>query len=119
MSEKKLFKDPLTPTTEQEYAPLGSALTRIYWMAIGHVLIGIIAYLIASGKSLVIVNSAYFLLVALVIIVRLIDIKVYKGQTSEGDPATMSHWKRFSAIVIGYSVLLWVAAILVARFKLL
>lgn len=103
----------------EELTSLGGMLARIYWMLAGHPAITISAFYIASGKSPIIANIVFFLLVASVIMIRYIDINFYKGQTAEGEPATMKHWQRFSLIVLCYSSALWLLVFLIARFKLL
>ncbi len=116
MPDKKVPADSVKPTN-QEYTPFGALLTRVYWMVLGHAAIIISAFFIVSNKSPRIAHTLYVLLVACLILVRFIDIKIYHGETSEGTVATMAHWRRFSVIVIAYSILIWAAALLAARFN--
>lgn len=103
----------------EELSSVGGMLTRIYWMLLGHPVVVAAAYYIASGKTAILTNTIFFLLVVSIIAARYIDIKFYRGQTAEGEPATMKHWKKFTFIVLGYSTALWILVYFVARFKLL
>lgn len=103
----------------QESSSFSGMTTRVYWMLLGHPVIATSAYYIATGKSPIISNTVYFLLVISVILARYSDIKFFNGQTAEGEPATMKHWKRFTFIVLGYSSALYMLVFLVARFRLL
>ena len=118
MSAKKVSQSPATPVDSEKYTPLGSILTRIYWMVFGHFGIVILAFVIASNNAPWFVNFIYFLLVASIIVIRYVDITVYKGETVDGDPATLKDWRRYSLIVLGYTVLLYTAVKVVAHFKI-
>jgi hypothetical protein len=110
-------RNSVNSSKSEEVTSLGGMVARIYWMLIGHSAIIFSAMYIASGKSPIITNTVFFLLVMSLILIRFIDIKIYKGQTAEGEPATMKHWQRFTAIVLGYSSAIWLLVFLIARFK--
>jgi hypothetical protein len=101
-----------------ESTPILSLFLRLYWMMIGHIVIaglGCIIIFYHQDFSGLLLNLLYFGAVLLNIAVRYIDIRYYKGQTAEAEPATMAHWRRFSLLVICYSIPLWVVALLIMK----
>ncbi len=84
-------------------------LLRIYWMLIGNVFLGMMAYQIiqAEGK-LSRVDLLYWLAAVSLIFVRYLDIYHLRGRTTEGQPATPGDWRRYALGVLGVSVALWV-----------
>ena len=43
-------------------------------------------------------------------IVRYMDIRLFDGATADNQPATMSHWRRYTVTVLAVSLVLWVGA---------
>jgi hypothetical protein len=86
-------------------------LLRIYWMMLGNVFVAIAAYkIVQSEGELAIVDLVYWLFVVSLIMVRYVDIRLLRGCTSEGQPATMRDWQGYSLRVLAISATLWLVA---------
>ena len=53
--------------------------------------------------------------VVCMIIVRYLDIRYLRGETTDGQPATMKDWKRYSVFLVIASVVIWVLISIVRR----
>ena len=77
-------------------------LARIFWMALGNFALMICAANVFMGES----NSTrtsdiiFWCVVLAMIIVRFLDIKFLDGQTASGEPATLSHWRKYAILLI-------------------
>jgi len=98
-------------TQESPSSGLPGCLTRIAWFFGGYAVLFILSAKIVVDRSpLPSFRDAAFLLVAVAIIVlRYVDIHHFHGDTADGKPATMRHWKRYSILVAIGSLLLWLA----------
>ncbi len=99
--------------------PLSSLplLLRLSWMAIGNVALFLCAALIAKGIAPGVMDIAFFTVVVGLILVRYVDIARFKGQTSEGRPATLSHWRRYLVMLAVISAGVWALARIVRSYK--
>ncbi|OGV66422.1 MAG: hypothetical protein A3K19_27790 [Lentisphaerae bacterium RIFOXYB12_FULL_65_16] len=85
---------------------------RMFWMIAAYPLL----FFLATGIyrkgpwAFSALDIAYVLVVALLLAARFVDIRSYRGLTSEGEPATMAHWRRFSLMTCIAGLLLWLAA---------
>jgi len=93
------------------YLPL---VLRITWMMIGNLGLFICAVLIAQGVAPVVTDLLLFLVAGGLITVRYVDITRCEGQTSEGEPATLAHWRRYAGGMLLTSGAMWAAARFVA-----
>jgi len=93
--------------------PSLGVLARFYWMAIGPMIIILIAIAIMmkSFEKNAITNLTYWGLVLSVILIRYLDIRYLKGETADGEPATMKHWKRFCMLLLIIYTVLWLVLI--------
>jgi hypothetical protein len=103
--------------TEQKEAPLSGVgvLVRLYWMVLGNGLLMLLLFLILDRRPALPspYDAAYLLIVASLIIVRHMDIRFLNGQTGEGKPATMAHWRRYVMIIGPVGVGAWCLARLI------
>ncbi len=92
--------------------PMGClpSLLRFTWMALGNAALFLCASLVAKGTALVVMDIMYFAVAIGLIVVRYIDITKFKGQTSEGMPATLAHWRRYAILTALISTGVWVLA---------
>lgn len=100
------------PQPRQEEPPdrhqAKGCLLRMYWMLLGNALVAIFAYRIVElGGAITGMDIFYWLGAASLVIARYVDIRFLGGTTSEGEPATIKHWKRYSSRVLAVSVILW------------
>lgn len=102
---------PTVPSTSPS-RPGSGLLVRLGWMVGGTLTMLITGLVIMSSpawtygaRDLVFWGGAL-----LAITLRYIDIHRYGGETSRGDPATMGHFARYAAGVVGVGLALWTMA---------
>jgi len=86
------------PQTEQ----MGSLglVVRLFWLAFGNLaLLGAAAY-VAKGPAPVVMDIVYFCIAIALVVVRYVDITRFKGNTSEGKPATLADWRRYTVMIL-------------------
>jgi len=89
-----------SPQLTNPFAPL----LRIYWLLAGHFIAGIFVFMIGaqSAGHLSWRDAAVGGAVVTVLIARYVDIAYLKGDTADGQPATMQHfWRHALKIVVG------------------
>lgn len=87
-----------------EYRSGAGCLTRLYWLLIGNALVFFtFIYLVQKHpKFPSLLDAGCLLAVASLVFVRYFDIRYCKGETGDGKPATMGHWRKYSIrLVIG------------------
>lgn len=85
-------------------------LLRLIWMGLGYVALFLCWALVAKGTAPVVMDIIFFVVVVALIVVRYVDITMFKGQTTEGKPATLAHWRRYAVLMAVISAGLWVFA---------
>jgi hypothetical protein len=87
-------------------------LIRLIWMFLGIVTMLILAMLIVKNgyPFLSPIDLAYAAVLGAALIARYVDIQYFHGSTSEGAPATMTHWKRYAILLTAVAVIGWLAA---------
>ena len=87
---------------EKEKTPTGGLefLVRFYWLILGNGLLFMLLVLIFEKRARFpsLLDGAYLAAAALLIAMRYVDIRFFNGQTGEGQPATMAHWRRYSLV---------------------
>ncbi len=92
--------------------PLVAELCRMTWLAFGP------AGLILSSASIwkqppwtySVLDLTFWGIAAVVVLARFIDIRFFRGRTAEDQPATMSHWWRYSAKLLLFATAIWLLA---------
>jgi hypothetical protein len=110
---------PINQTTDKQRGTL-ALLARIFWMALGNFALLICAANIFMGESSStrVSDIIFWSVVPAMIIVRFLDIKFLDGQTTTGEPATLSHWRKYAVLLIIISAIIWsVAHAAVGLFK--
>ena len=75
------------------------------------VLLFIVIYILKSRRAgLSVFDGIYWGVVFLIISVRYIDIAKLEGLTSEGKPATIDSWRKYSIEILAVTLLVWLAA---------
>jgi hypothetical protein len=69
---------------------------------------------VAQGRAPVVMDVALFGVAVGLIGVRYLDITRFDGQTSEGEAATLVHWRRYAAATAVVALGIWGAARLIA-----
>lgn len=99
------------PTSTERGGGLGCA-ARFFWMGAGNAVLAFLLVFIAqrSGFRLGALDLAYLVTVAALVAVRFVDIRYLAGRTTEGEPATLPLWRRYSAVTVVVGAALWGAA---------
>jgi hypothetical protein len=84
------------------------------WMAWGNAALLFCAVKMAEGTAPTVSTALFILAVGALIGGRYIDIACFKGETADGEPATLSHWRRYAVGVLLVSAVLWVVASLIS-----
>jgi hypothetical protein len=89
---------------------LSGCLARMLWMAVGNLILVLAAIFIAQdhvGFTLTATDAVFWATALCLPIVRFVDIRFLNGKTSDSQPATMDHWVRYTAAVLGTSLAIW------------
>lgn len=94
-------------------------LVRLAWMMIGNVALAACAAAIATrtGSFLSAADVVFWALVPILIWLRHVDVTHMKGQTVTGQPASLSHWKRYVGLLLASCLVAWAAAHAIAWFR--
>jgi hypothetical protein len=95
----------ITPQIPQPELPAKSTsclglLLRLFWIVVGHVVLGFLAVFIFQSGVYSLLDVAYWLVVGGMITIRFLDITRLRGQTADGEPATLSHWRRYTLLLL-------------------
>lgn len=88
----------------------GGCLVRIFWMVVGNFALVLTAVRIGQGHPGFSLSGFDLLFWAIAVSLpsaRYLDIRYLRGQTADSRPATMDDWRRYAAVVMGASLLLW------------
>jgi hypothetical protein len=85
-------------------------LLRFIWMAVGNMALIASAMLVAKGTAPVVMDIVFLAVTIGLIVVRYVDITRFKGETSEGQPATLVDWRRYAILLAILSTTLWALA---------
>ncbi len=110
-----------TPPETPRSGSLAGLLARLYWMIGGSALIALLTLSIAfeEGSTLSLRDVAYWVVVATMAAVRWVDVRRLGGQTTEGAPATLADWRRYTAGLAVICLAVWLAAHAAAHLGLL
>lgn len=90
-----------------------SVLLRIFWLLAGYIVIAVLALFISQHEGALmfsLLDPIFWIVVALMIAARYLDITRYGGATSDGQPATLAHWRRYAIVVLIASAVVWLGA---------
>jgi hypothetical protein len=101
---------PNATAPEPKYDSLFQLITqRLYWFAIGPVLLVMTLLGILNGDrgQQLGFNAAYLLVLAGMPLSRWLDMRSGQAQTADGQPATWDHFRKYSivAVIVGLSAL--------------
>lgn len=103
---------------EVSYDPASGCLLRLFWMMLGNLALLAAAYAIVvnSASTFGLADVFYWVIAGSLLWARYADIRYMKGRTADGEPATMSDWRRYAMFLVAVSAGVWIAAHLLARF---
>lgn len=85
-------------------------LLRTTWLMWGNFALLLCAAFVAQGIAPPLADLLFLLVAAGVIGIRYLDIARYHGSTSDGEPATLAHWRRYAIAMVLVSAVLWTFA---------
>jgi hypothetical protein len=93
----------------EKYDSIFSLIVRTFWMLFGNVILIASAVLIFQRKDWMFhtADVVFWGTVAALILARYLDIKLYNGLTAAGKPSTMSHWRKYTAVLLVCSIVVW------------
>ncbi len=91
---------------------------RLTWI-FGASLLVFGAIFIMQDKAPGLADIIFWLIALVLILARYIDIRYLKGETTDNKPATLKHWRRYSAILLIAAGLLYLLAKFLAPLNLL
>jgi hypothetical protein len=108
---------PVESPKQPEFTPFGALIARMYWLVLGHITVILLGVAIFTNQLhyQLLFNLLYLIAAVACSVARFVDIKYYKGTTTEGEPCTMAHWRRYSIFVAAYAVPLWIAVQILSR----
>lgn len=95
---------------QQEVPPSRPGLlVRLYWVILGNAILFFLLVLLFEKHPRLpsLLDTAYLVAVAALISIRYVDIRFLNGQTGEGKPATMTHWRRYALLIGPVGVGAW------------
>lgn len=107
------------PQNTEEGTGCLPALPRLLWMFGGPITLIFCLLYMVLGRATLAVDSIYVLSVCSMVVVRYLDIKLYKGEKFNGQPATLNHWRRYSLALLLGAAVLFAAAKAFSRLHLL
>lgn len=111
MADQQRSVDGQSPSEPTGCLPV---VLRITWLMWGNFALLACAALVAQGIVPIVSDLLFFLMAGGLIAVRYVDITQFKGETSDGEPATLAHWRRYAIMMVVTSAALWGLARLAA-----
>jgi len=86
-----------------------ATLSRLVWMFIGPLSLGIIAYRTVTQRDgwFTFRDAVCVVTLALMIIARWLEIRSGPTETATGEPATMEHFKRYVKVLLPVTIAAW------------
>jgi hypothetical protein len=79
-------------------------------MMVGPCVLFFLAFFIAERRGLSALDLAYWSVVLAAILARHVDVTRLEGQTDDGKPATLGHWRRFVLLMVLVAGAVWILA---------
>ena len=90
-------------------------IARLPWLGVGNGLLLILAAVITQPGAHRGTDLLFWLVTALIVVARYVDVRWLGGLTAEGERASLADWRQHVVILIPVAAGLWAAAHLVAR----
>jgi hypothetical protein len=90
----------------------GGCLARVLWMVAGNIALVLVLMSVARSPTWTLGPLDVFFWACLVglVLVRYVDVTRLNGRTTEGEPATMAHFRRYAAGLTTLGGAAWSAA---------
>ncbi len=119
MASPNSHPDPQTPADAESRGGCLSIIVRLSWIFGGIAVLIYCAVYIAMGRNPGLVDIAYWIILALILLVRFVDIKFLKGETLDNKPATLKHWYRYALSMLLAGAILYALTKIAAHFRLI
>ena len=95
-----------------------ATLSRLYWMMVGPIILGMMAFVIARDGNgwLTAADFGYFGALALTMMARWLEFRGSNPQTADGQPATSGHLRRYLMMLSVIGIASWVLANIVGNY---
>jgi hypothetical protein len=95
--------------TIEKYDSIFGLFAKFFWTLLGNAILFFtaISILLHKGEILYTADIVFWVTVAVLIIVRYLDIKFWNGLTVTGLPASMAHWRKYVTILLICSIAVW------------
>lgn len=107
------------PGQSEEWPGCLPALTRLFWLFGGTITLTYCWIYMILGKATLAIYLIYIVTTISLIVVRFVDIKFFKGERMNGEPASLNHWLRYSLLLLACVGILFIAAKAIAGMHLL
>ncbi len=88
-------------------------LIRLFWLYGGVVILIFSGVDIALRGNRAFTIVLYWLAVVAIMVARFVDIRFFHGETYNGKPATMKHWRRHVVLILAFSSIFFVVLMLI------
>ena len=95
-----MSRPTMHPNSDSATTATGGLFIRLFWMAGGNVLMVAFTLAIVNSEGFSWRDAALWASAGLALGARYIDIARGTGETTEGQPATMRHWRRHAVFLI-------------------
>lgn len=88
-------------------------MARLWWMLLGNMVLALCLIFIYrnTGGFLHAADPVFWVTVASLVLVRYLDIRFFHGRTAtDGAPASITHWVRYTVLLVACSAAVWVLA---------
>ena len=94
----------------EKYDSILGLFAKFFWTLLGNAVLFFTAISILQHKGEILhtADIVFWVTVAVLIIVRYLDIKFWNGLTVTGLPASMAHWRKYVAILLICSATVWI-----------
>lgn len=115
MDNNQKSRSDLNSAGEREsYVSGAGCAVRLSWLIVGPVVVAVAVAVLASQEDISAIggSSVYWGAVLAMLVLRYVDVAKYDGLTAEGEPASMTHFRRY-ALRVGvtsamlYGLALW------------
>lgn len=117
--QKQSLSNAETLPVQQDNSVVGVFIS-LFWLLWGNIFVVAMAIKIIQKQTFLSISfydAFYWTFVILLAITRYCDIRYYRKTTLKGLPATMSHWRKYTAWLFLISVSLWLLAHLLSNLK--
>ena len=96
----------------EKYDSILGLFAKFFWTLLGNAILFFTALSILQhkGEMFYTADIVFWVTVAVLIIVRYLDIKFWNGLTVTGLPASMAHWRKYTIILLICSTAIWIGA---------